>query len=107
MGYTPGLWWAEGHYIAARVPGGRPHGEIIATFGPTADSPRGEIPDEANARIAAAAPEMLRACKMALTDLEPYEWIDLVDVEESSGYAVKATVDKLRAAISKAERGDT
>lgn len=51
----------------------------------------------------AAALDLLKACKLALTDLEPYEWTDLVDFEESGGYAVKATIDKLRAAISKAE----
>jgi len=45
--------------------------------------------------------KLLAACKDAFLDLRQYEWVDLPD-----GYAVKATVDKLRAAIKKAE-GET
>ena len=42
--------------------------------------------------------KLLTACKAALVDLEPHEWTDIDD-----GYAVKATVDKLRAAIKEVE----
>jgi len=101
--HTPGEWWAEGRHIAARVPGGRPNGEVIATFGPTAGSLQGKIPDEANARIGAAGPDLLEACKMALEDLGQYEW---TDIPGDGGYAVKRTVDKLRTAIAKAEGKD-
>ncbi len=58
MKHTPGPWEAEWQYISAKVPGGRPNGEIIATFGPTAGSLRGKIPDRANALLAAASPDL-------------------------------------------------
>ena len=75
MKHTPGPWWAEGRYIAAKVSGGRPNGEIIAIFEPTASSLRSTIPNEANAMLGAAAPDLLETCKALksiIDNCEPY-----------------------------------
>ena len=48
----------------------------------------------ADAHLIAAAPRLYAAAALALEDLEPHEWTDLPD-----GYAVKATIDALRAAL--------
>jgi len=75
MKHISGPWWAEGRYIAAKVSGGRPNGEIIAIFSPTADSLRSTIPNEANAMLGAAAPDLLEACKALksiIDNCEPY-----------------------------------
>ena len=45
--------------------------------------------------------ELLEACKQAYEDLEPFEYTDMMRDGES--YAVMDTVEKLRAAIKKAE----
>ncbi len=105
MGYTPGPWitdclnhvWREYRDDLGRLCK-QPIAEIVCVAA--------HEPEQApNAHLVAAALEMLKACKMALTDLEPYEWTDLVDSEEAGGYAVKATIDQLRIAIAKA-KGD-
>lgn len=94
MKHTPGPWRFNAHG-AIFGPGGEPIqtcGEYAIRFG------EGTEEAFANARLIAAAPDLLKACKMAFKDLEPFEWTDLPD-----GYAVLATVRKLRAAIKKAE----
>ncbi len=57
-GHTPGDWWAEGVWIAAQVPGGRPNGEIIGRMEPSI--PRYREAGEANAKLAADAPKLAR-----------------------------------------------
>jgi hypothetical protein len=100
--HTPGPWkiikgakdFGSGYAIKAIPRGGYPY--FIAEIYDTSSEE-----NLANARLIAAAPALLAACEAALTVLAPFEWTDLPD-----GYAVKATVDMLRAAIAQAQGGE-
>jgi hypothetical protein len=59
---------------------------------------------EANARLIAAAPELLAACEDVLTEIRAYQG----ESEHENGSPVKAMCDQLKAAITRAtgqERG--
>jgi len=57
--------------------------------------------EKANARLIAAAPDLLQAAKCALADLEGFAF-DTVDLESDEPVAL--TVRELRAALAKATR---
>lgn len=81
--HTPGPWFTkrEGFstvYVDARIGGGLL--QEVAAVGPQEG---GIQQQDANARLIAAAPELLEACKAALSDDQPY-------------------IEKCRAAIAKA-----
>ena len=93
--HTPGPWYATGkltRYVEARIDGGLI--QEVAACGPTkADGGYGPQ-QEANARLIAAAPELLEA----LTDcVEHMHWT------QPQG---EAALKKAKAAIAKATGGD-
>lgn len=90
MTHTPGIWWAEPHtktetLVMAAVDGGQ---EVVARVQSTGYA--GEM--DANARLIAAAPDLLEALKRLTRDME-------------TPRTRKATEawDAARAAIAKAE----
>ena len=90
--HTPGSWKAQGNYIFAGCPG--PH--ICRLY----DLPRepGEsraLEQGANARLIAAAPEMLEALKNQLRLLRA--------IQDDTGYVTLVTQMHLEALITKAE----
>ena len=85
--HTPGPWFVPPPtyrtlYVEARVGNGML--QEVAACGPTEDPAQ----QAANARLIAAAPELLDACKAALSDDQPY-------------------IEKCRAAIAKATGENT
>ena len=121
--YTPMPWFADGRYIVAYVPKGRPGGEVIATCGPTAGSLKHAIPNKANAHLIAAAcnavmkvnpenpiaaaealPDLLEACTTALKMLNAE--IETAPIGRDT-QPEKVTAKVLKAAIAKAERKTT
>ncbi len=71
MKHTPGPWFINGHerytkYVEARIGGGWV--QEVAACGPT-ENPEQQ---EANARLCAAAPDLLEGLKKALEPLEMY-----------------------------------
>lgn len=61
LGITPGPWWSEYTYIATMVEGERPNGEVIGQMRPSIIRLLPESINANNAKLAAAAPEMLEA----------------------------------------------
>lgn len=90
--YTPGPWAVCSSYTAGRiiVKAPQPTNRVLAGFG-SEDEPLDDI-DWANARLIAAAPELLEALKAALKVIEGY-----CDHWEQDVY------EKAQAAIAKAE----
>lgn len=113
MAHTPGPW--EARNVSQRwieILGGPDEDgtrEIIGTALPT-DINRGVTPtSQANARLIAAAPELLEACK-ELVRLAPYALDNLLPIEPGSGCyqdwdAVNKAIRHTRGIIAKAERG--
>ena len=106
-GHTPGPWKTGGMLILTDRPSTvTPDGRTIHNWrdiaevrhfnGPLWDSPEGN----ANARLIAAAPELLAAAKCALADLEGIMPEFDPDGSEHPGWK---TTEELRAAINKAE----
>ena len=97
--HTPGPWEANGYHIRQRVTGTRSIAEVAYT-GPHHTPPH-EYPkscrlvDEANARLIAAAPDLLEALE-AIMGSDIFEW---------NGSAAFWLQDKVKAAIAKA-KGD-
>lgn len=97
--HTPGPWHAntptEEQYADGTSIRESKHGDIVAIV----DKPR-EGSCIANARLIAAAPDLLAACKVGLEALKDWSdnegWYDKFDTDER--------VILLRAAIAKAER---
>lgn len=95
--HTLGPWEANGYHIRQRVTGTRSIAEVAYT-GPHHTPPH-EYPkscrlvDEANARLIAAAPDLLEALE-AIMDSDLWEW---------NGSAAFWLQDKVRAAIAKAK----
>jgi hypothetical protein len=95
--HTPGPWEANGYHIRQRVTGTRSIAEVAYT-GPHHTEPH-EYPkscrlvDEANARLIAAAPDLLEALE-AIMDSDLWEW---------NGSAAFWLQDKVKAAINKAK----
>ncbi len=95
--HTPGPWEANGYHIRQRVTGTRSIAEVAYT-GPH-HTPAHEYPkscrlvDEANARLIAAAPDLLEALE-AIMGSDVFEW---------NGSAAFWLQDKVRAAIAKAK----
>lgn len=95
--HTPGPWEANGYHIRQRVTGTRSIAEVAYT-GPHHTPPH-EYPkscrlvDEANARLIAAAPDLLEALE-AIMDSDLWEW---------NGSAAFWLQDKVKAAIAKAK----
>jgi hypothetical protein len=95
--HTPGPWEANGYHIRQRVTGTRSISEVAYT-GPHHTAPH-EYPkscrlvDEANARLIAAAPDLLEALE-AIMDSDLWEW---------NGSAAFWLQDKVKAAINKAK----
>ena len=95
--HTPGPWTLEPSCIRG---GDRSRSLVICGPGRVSGrSPAEHGEDEANARLIAAAPELLQACREALADLEGYlaEWETDPALE---------TVQELRAVIAKATGQD-
>lgn len=101
-GHTPGPWHHSDASMWACVtskPGG--HGDVIAeavevrSFGPSADDVR-DAEIKANARLIAAAPELLEALKMLASIVGEQ---DTAEVDDGSIYALALAM----AAIAKAE----
>ena len=92
VGYTRGPWFVGTGWIGA---GEIKDGRVIANLHayPYGDS-------EANARLIAAAPELLEACKSALERMEV-----LIDADEAT-YLDRKVFVKLEDVISKAEGRD-
>lgn len=92
--HTPGPWTAheETKYRRAEVTHNERGDPIAEVFGPSADQ------RQANARLIAAAPEMLTA----LRDAE--NWLGELDAGPDTG--AQALIAELRAAIAKAEGRD-
>lgn len=95
-GHTAGPWFVTGQmtlYVEARIGGGML--QEVAAVGPTqADEGYGEQ-QRANARLIAAAPELLEALEQAVTSMQDNGW-------PNSHLAVRSA----RAAIAKA-RGES
>jgi hypothetical protein len=95
--HTPGPWEANGYHIRQRVTGTRSIAEVAYT-GPHHTPPH-EYPkscrlvDEANARLIAAAPDLLEALE-AIMGSDVFEW---------NGSAAFWLQDKVKAAIAKAK----
>lgn len=95
--HTPGPWEANGYHIRQRVTGTRSIAEVAYT-GPHHTPPH-EYPkscrlvDEANARLIAAAPDLLEALE-AIMGSDIFEW---------NGSAAFWLQDKVKAAIAKAK----
>ena len=95
--HTPGPWEANGYHIRQRVTGTRSIAEVAYT-GPHHTPPH-EYPkscrlvDEANARLIAAAPDLLEALE-AIMGSDLFEW---------NGSAAFWLQDKVKAAIAKAK----
>ena len=99
MGHTPGPWWNTGLELQSKpYPGieiwGWPDcGQKYQVFVALVLDTQASIPDDqtqANARLIAAAPDLLVACKSALEDGEDYRLSEAIKRE-------------LRAAIDAAE----
>ena len=95
--HTPGPWEANGYHIRQRITGSRSIAEVAYT-GPHHTPPH-EYPkscrlvDEANARLIAAAPDLLEALE-AIMGSDLFEW---------NGSAAFWLQDKVRASIAKAK----
>jgi len=98
--HTPGPWFYAGRstlYIDASIDGGMI--QEIAAVGPTAaDNGYGET-QQANARLIAAAPDLLEKCEMALSYIEAV-CFNTPNPKKRKNYADCA--GQLRAAIAKA-----
>ena len=95
MGYTKGPWVVSSTFLVCA----KPSAAIVANCTPLVEIPELSIPmDEVadNARLIAAAPELLEAARQALSDLE---WIE----KQKAGTNMQASILILRAAIAKAE----
>jgi len=93
--HTPGPWkWWTTHEGAHRI---NPHkgGLVIASC--DTRNPFSEE-QEANARLIAAAPDLLEACKAAL--------FEITDIERQGRHNGNSLPKMLSAAIAKAERGE-
>lgn len=90
--HTPGMWEAQGNVVFSdTVPNGPECGVLVAACGTNNEG----IPEQnANARLIAAAPELLRACHSALTLLRGSGFTDNTQA-----------IAELKAAIAKAEGG--
>jgi len=89
--HTPGPWWAGTDEDAHMVYGSEADGTAVA------DCMRDDGDDyveRANARLIAAAPDLLAACKVAL---------DRIGSDIESPHLRTADGDQLRAAVAKAE----
>ncbi len=87
MPHTPGPWKAERHDAAGSIiiDGAGPHNVGIATVN------RYERHDvEANARLIAAAPDLLAACEYALA------WMEARECHSEDSYALRETIAKAR-----------
>ena len=93
--HTPGPWTIRQSYSSERiiVKAPQPTNRVLAGFG-SEDEPLDDT-DVANARLIAAAPELLQAAMQA-ESLIPH----LCDLDSSE--ATAAVVEQLRAAIAKA-----
>jgi hypothetical protein len=89
--YTPGPWWCNGDPVVATVSGAR---SIAFT-----DTKGGGAEDVANARLIAAAPDLLEACVEAESMLES---VRSHIAEHFPNGAVMPAFTKVRAAIAKA-----
>ncbi|PWU30686.1 hypothetical protein DK254_00070 [Pseudomonas sp. RW407] len=99
MSHTPGPWFVNGHerytkYVEARIGGGLL--QEVAACGPTERQEQ----QEANARLIAAAPDLLEA----LIDAEKKLCIaeHLLDLGEDDSIAFESEILYARAAIAKA-----
>jgi hypothetical protein len=95
---TPGPWWLDDEgYIAAGS------GESYVTIAEPIGVDMPATQSEANARLIAAAPELLLAAKCALADLEGI----LPEIEPSGDrtHPARQTIQELSQAIAKATNG--
>jgi hypothetical protein len=94
-GHTPGPWEVDRHYwtIQRRLPEGADSGELIEVFGRLT----GGENSEANARLIAAAPDMLKALDecLALFDM-------VTALDDHGSNAVGQAENLIRTAIAKA-----
>lgn len=101
--HTPGPWWIEDISKGCDFPliHGADYSEVaIAYPGDTLGKEPRLDAMYANARLIAAAPDLLAACKMALRDL-----VDFLDgLPDGIRSDDSATTEALRAAIAKAEK---
>ena len=105
MKHTPGPWDRDPYNDnLIIVKGSNPYLYIIAEVDPVASSEITDFEIEANARLIAAAPDLLEACKESLNAL-----LDYIPTLERNGdymgYGRKVT-KLLQSAIHKAEEGD-
>ena len=102
--YTPGPWEADGYHVRQRVTGLRSIAEVAYT-GPHHTPPH-EYPkscrlvDEANARLIAAAPDLLEA----LAKVWPFLQED--DGHGANSMDYQEAINAVRAAIAKAKGGN-
>lgn len=100
---TPGPWSRDTFFLVGQVPQGRPHGEVIATFRPTAGSIHRVVPNEANAEFCA---HVRTAYPKALDELEhlraKVETVTLErDAAEEEVANLRAENTRLREALAK------
>ena len=97
MGHTPGPWFVNEDCVEGPGPEGARDVTVAVVYGDNADR-------AANARLIAAAPELLAALKMAKDELvDVYE--EAYPNDESDNDVTEA-IDKAIAAIAKAEGSD-
>lgn len=95
--YTKGPWFAEGHSIFTRQ-GAYYIAELKSNANSSNSYVRGRLEAQANAQLIAAAPELLEALIMALTELR-----DVQNGETVSEDNVAVVVAKSERAIKKAK----
>jgi len=114
MSNTPGPWMLGGRHRLLDDENGEQWGYTVTAVGGTAveqvlgstfhvatvGANPGDAECEANARLIAAAPDLLSACRCALADLEGMCGL----VEED--HPCFETIEELKAAIEKAEGGE-
>lgn len=78
MSHTPGPWRIEGERLKTAISGGHKHVAMVNYFDCGRGDPRSISKEEheANARLIAAAPDLLEACEAALACMRTQENID-------------------------------
>ncbi len=108
--HTPGPWeyrLSEGgrHEVAGGAPrGGHIHGKCYVADCMISAAYRSSEETQANARLIAAAPELLSCLHWAEAQLSAFPRDELADMARA-GFEMK--LGKIRAAIAKAEGGDS
>lgn len=98
MSFTPGPWFTTGtmtKYVEAKIGGGLV--QEIAAVGPTAADNGYGAQQEGNARLIAAAPELLEALELILRKYEAQADYAELDTDGAAVAAARAVIAKARA----------